>query len=395
VNVSLTEVLRRPVRYGDGAIVDAAEIVSARGAARVLLVTGKRSFEASGADRLLPGLEAVADVRRWSDFRPNTDAQDLVVGLRVVEDFRPDLVLAVGGGSAMDMAKLLCAYRGTTDEDALLEDIRAGVTVEVRRMQLVLAPTTSGSGAEATRFAVVYIRDEKFSIAGPAMLPDAVVLDPSLTTSGSRYQRATSGIDAVAQAIESLWATGATERSRGFARHALRLLLPNIEPFVNEADAGASRRMALGSHLAGRAIDISKTTAAHALSYGITKGYGVSHGHAVALTLGAFIGAHADASSSSLQPGIASATHAQSMQVILDLFKACDGTEAADNFAALLERIGLNPSLAAAGLIDEEQRKHLVTGVNAERLGNNPVLFDEAGLQEILEQAYRRTSRRP
>ena len=393
MNMPSADVLRRPVRYGEGAIIGAAEIVRARGSVRVLLVTGKRSFRASGADRLLAGLEAVAEVRRWSDFRPNTDAADLAVGLGVVEDFGPDLILAVGGGSAMDMAKLLCAYEGTSREAALLKGIRAGGSVDDRRMQLVLAPTTSGSGAEATRFAVVYIGDDKFSIAGPAMLPDAVILDPSLTRSGSRYQRATSGIDAVAQAIESLWATGATERSRGFARHALRLLLPNIEPFVNEADAEASHRMALGSHLAGRAIDISKTTAAHALSYGITKGYGVSHGHAVALTLGAFIEAHADASSSSLQPGIDSTTHNQNMQIILSLLAAGNGTEAADNFTALLERLGLNPSLPAAGLVEEKQRDHLIVGVNTERLGNNPVLFDKAGLRDILDRSSWRAAR--
>jgi alcohol dehydrogenase len=379
-----TDVLRRSVRYGHGAINGAAEIVRARGSARVLLVTGKRSFVASGADRLLPGLEAVAEVRRWSDFRPNTDAADLAVGLGVVDDFGPDLILAVGGGSAMDMAKLLCAYEGTSGEATLLNSIRAGGSVEHRRMQLVLAPTTSGSGAEATRFAVVYIGDEKFSIAGPAMLPDAVILDPTLTMSGSRYQRATSGIDAVAQAIESLWATGATQRSRGFARHALRLLLPNIEAFVNEVDAEATRRMALGSHLAGRAIDISKTTAAHALSYGITKGYGVSHGHAVALTLGAFIEVHAQARSEHLQVGLNAESHSRVMQLILSYLGASSGAEARKRFVSLLGRIGIETSMKKIGIETEEQRSRIIKTVNLERLGNNPVPFDDAGLARLL-----------
>jgi alcohol dehydrogenase len=385
-----TDVLRRSVRYGDGAISAAAEIVRARGSARVLLVTGKRSFVASGADRLLPGLEAVAEVRRWSDFRPNTDSADLAVGLGVVDDFGPDLILAVGGGSAMDMAKLLCAYEGTSGEATLLNSIRAGGSVENRRMQLVLAPTTSGSGAEATRFAVVYIGNEKFSIAGPAMLPDAVILDPSLTTSGSRYQRATSGIDAVAQAIESLWATGATQRSRGFARYALRLLLPNIEAFVNEVDAEASRRMALGSHLAGRAIDISKTTAAHALSYGITKRYEVSHGHAVALTLGAFVEAHAKAPKQALQQSIDPEVHARVLSCILHQLGASDGSEAAARFYELADRLGLETSLSAIGVRTSAQRNELVERINLQRLGNNPVAFNDQGLLTILSDLCRK-----
>jgi alcohol dehydrogenase len=379
--------LRRPVTYGDGTIVEVADTVTSLGARRVLLVTGTRSFEASGAERLLPGLEAVAQVRRWNDFRPNTDSQDLVAGLQVVADFVPDLVLAVGGGSAMDMAKLLCAYQGLTGTKQVLDAIRTGDKIERRRLALVLVPTTSGSGAEATRFAVVYIGDDKFSIAGPAMLPDTVVLDPTLTTSGSPYQRATSGIDAVAQAIESLWATGATDRSRGFARQALRLLLPNIETFVNEGGTEASRRMALGSHLAGRAIDISRTTAAHALSYGITKGYGVSHGHAVALTLGPFIESHAAAAPGDLQPGVHPDRHREVLSEVLHRLGAADASEVHERFTSLLRRIGLEPSLGAVGIEDAEQRHALVHGVNVERLGNNPVLFDEAGLTAILVRA--------
>ena len=379
--------LRRPVTYGDGRIVEVADVVGSLDARRVLLVTGTRSFEASGAERLLPGLEAVAQVRRWNDFQPNTDSQDLAVGLRIVEDFAPDLVLAVGGGSAMDMAKLLCAYQGITGTEQVLDAIRTGEKIARRQLGLVLAPTTSGSGAEATRFAVVYIGEDKFSIAGPAMLPDAVVLDPTLTTSGSPYQRATSGIDAVAQAIESLWATGATDRSRGFARHALRLLLPNLEPFVNEGTAGPSRRMALGSHLAGRAIDISRTTAAHALSYAITKKYGVSHGHAVALTLGPFIEAHAAAAPGDLQPGVDPHRHREVLGEVLHRLGAADATEVHERFTSLLQRIGLTSSLGAVGVEHAHERDALVRGVNVERLGNNPVLFDEDGLAAILARA--------
>src|SRR5690606_31263398 len=129
-----------------------------------------------------------------------------------------------------------------------------------RSLSMILAPTTSGSGSEATRFAVVYIGSDKHSIAGDAMLPDAVILDPVLTMSASPYQRATSGIDAVAQATESLWAAGADDTSRTFARDALRVLIPALPRFVDSADGQAAADMAEGSHLAGRAIDISRTT---------------------------------------------------------------------------------------------------------------------------------------
>ena len=117
--------------------------------------------------------------------------------------------------------------------------------------------------------------------------------------SGSPYQRATSGIDAVCQSIESSWAVASNEISRRYARHALRFLLPSLRAFVATGDPISASAMTIGAHLSGRAIDISKTTGAHALSYFVTKRFDIPHGNAVALTLGSFIDAHAHADESS------------------------------------------------------------------------------------------------
>jgi alcohol dehydrogenase class IV len=282
------------------------------------------------------------------------------------------------------MAKLLVGFREVVDED-VLDAIRTGVKTHTRSHHLVLVPTTSGSGAEATHFAVVYMGNEKYSIGGDAMRPDVIALDPTLAMTGSPYQRATSGIDAVSQAIESLWAVSATDRSRHFARTALRVLMPAIERFVNDPEPESARAMCIGSHYAGRAIDISRTTAAHALSYGITKTYGISHGHAVALTLGAFVEAHAAADAATLRPAVAPDVHAAAMATILDALQARDGSHARWRLNRLMERIGLDPRLSAAGVSGGSERAALAETVNAERLGNNPVPFDRAQLTHLLE----------
>ena len=369
------------VAYGVGAIAETPAIVGGLGAQRVLLVCGRSSFKASGAAAILPELERVADVRRWSDFQPNTDSADLKVGLEVLQEFQPDLVLGVGGGSALDMAKLLVSFT-EVPSDEVVSAVEAGRKATSRPVRLVLAPTTSGSGAEATHFAVVYVGDEKYSIGGPAMRADAIVLDPALTLSGSAYQRATSGIDAVAQAIESLWAVGATERSRRFARHALRLLLPAIETYVNDPDETSARAMAIGSHLAGRAIDISKTTAAHALSYGITKRYGTSHGHAVALTLGAFIEEHAG--NCRLQPDLDRSHHDESMAAVLSALDATNGRDARANWDQLMARLRLARGLATLGAGTPGALQALAEGVNTERLQNNPTPLEGDSLASLL-----------
>ena len=373
------------VAYGVGAISETPVIVRDLGAQRVLLVCGRSSFEASGAAAILPELERVADVRRWSDFQPNTDSADLKVGLEVLREFQPDLVLGVGGGSAVDMAKLLVSFT-EVPSDEVVGAVERGHKATSRPMRLALVPTTSGSGAEATHFAVVYVGDEKCSIGGPAMRADAIVLDPALTLSGGAYQRATSGIDAVAQAIESLWAVGATDRSRRFARYALRLLMPAIETYVNDPDETSARAMAIGSHLAGRAIDISKTTTAHALSYAITKHYCVSHGHAVALTLGVFIEEHAKPCVQ-LRSMISPDQHAEGIASILGALCAKDGYDGRTRWRGLCERIGLPMSWARSGVVGEDPAAWIVRSVNTERMGNNPVDLSPPVLCELLRTA--------
>lgn len=374
-------------RIGAGTIAEIPSIVRDLGARRVLLVCGRRSFDTSGAARILPELEAVATVTTFRDFRPNTDAEDLATALEVLATTEPDLVLGIGGGSALDLAKLLAAYADVAPAE-VVDTISAGGTVATRRLGLVLAPTTSGSGAETTRFAVVYVGVTKHSIAGPAMLADAVVVDPELTLSGSPAQRATSGIDAVAQAIESLWAAGADDASRRFAAEALDHLLDALVPFVTtpRPDAEVALAMATGAHLAGRAIDRSRTTAAHALSYGLTKGYGLPHGHAVGVTLGAFVAAHAQAEATDLQPAVDPVRHTATMADILARLAAADPPAAQARIDRLLTDIGLTPGLVANGVRSDAERRALVAGVNVERLGNNPVVFDATGLLTILER---------
>ena len=373
----------RVLLHGPNSIMDVGGVVDELGEQRVLLVRGRTAFIASGADRLLPGLEQVAQVRQWNEFRANTDARDLIEGLRIMADFAPDLVLGVGGGSVMDMAKLLCAHQGITEESELLDAIRAGESVESREPGLILAPTTSGSGSEATRFAVVYIGESKYSVAGPAMLPDVVVLDPELTRSATPYQRATSGIDALAQAVESRWATGATKASRAFAEQAIPLIVDALPRFVADGDAASAADMARGAHLAGRAIDISRTTAAHALSYGFTKTLGLPHGHAVALTLGSFIAAHG-APGVSLRETVNPAEHAAAMAAVCRGFGVDTPAAAAAAFSELAERIGLPLSLTKAGVTGPAQLADLTARVNIERMGNNPVRFEHEELTAML-----------
>lgn len=373
------------VTYAPGAVHRVPGLVRDLGARRVLLICGRRSFEASGAAGILPGLRAVAEVERFSGFSPNVEVADLEAGLERLRATGADLVLAVGGGTAMDLAKLLCAF--ATTGQPVPQAVRDAGEVTTRPCGLVLVPTTSGSGSEATHFAVVYVDGDKHSVAGPGLVADRVVLDPELSRSGTAYQRATSGIDAVCQAIESRWAVAATPDSRARARQALDLLLDHLESFVRTGDPTPAEGACLGSHLAGRAIDVSRTTAAHALSYAITMRHGVSHGHAVALTLGPLLEAHAQAAPGDLQPGVDPEDHAAAVEDVLGALGAADGPDARRRFVDYLRRLGLEPRLSRLGTIDDEEIAALADSVNVERLGNNPVRLESAARRSILAAA--------
>jgi alcohol dehydrogenase class IV len=248
-------------------------------------------------------------------------------------------------------------------------DLVRGAAAPVSRAPLYCAPTTAGSGSEATHFAVVYIGREKYSLAGEALLARAVAVDPLLSASMPPYLTACSGFDAVCHAVESWWARGADAESRGYAARALKLLLPNIEEAVTAPTPHARRNMAEGAYWAGRAINVSKTTAPHAFSYHLTSAYSIPHGHAVALALGTFWRVNEPA----IPPGLLAALGQPS------------AGEAGRFWRDLMERCGLETRLSVLG-VEPEAAEEMAKSVNAERLGNNPVALDGAG---VLDAARR------
>lgn len=371
---------------GPGTIERLPELVAAVGAQRVLLVCGRTSFEASGAARILPALEAQASVLRWDDHRPNPSLEDIVAGLRVAHAHRPDVVVGIGGGSTLDTAKLVAALHATDDGADVARTARTIETHDAgaqRGVGLLLVPTTSGSGAQVTHFATVYVGTAKHSVVGGALLPDRIVLDPALAMSGSAYQRACSGIDALAQAIESLWAVGADEASRQHAEHAIRLLMPTVVRFSREPDEATAEAMARGSQEAGSAINRSRTTLPHALSYALTQQVGLPHGHAVAHTLPAVLARHLRAPDDVLV-GVTSTEHRRTMARLQDALGAADADDAVDRVEAVVTDLGLRDADRSQHTGIVTQVDVLVDSVDPVRFGNNPVRFTPADLRSII-----------
>lgn len=251
---------------------------------RILLVTGKNSFEKSGAkDFILGCLSAKnANITRFSDFDNNPNIKDLKKGLEAVKIFDPDLVIAAGGGSVIDMGKLIRFFHTPEYED----DIFSGkYSQSGSKVPLIAIPTTAGTGSEATHFAVLYDEKKtKHSIANPDILPEYAIVNSDLTLGQSPYLTACAGFDALAQGIEAYWNKNATEESDRYAEKAIELVYETLPKVVSDPNDELRAKMSEGAYWAGRAINITKTTAPHAFSYPFTTHYGIPHGHAVALT---------------------------------------------------------------------------------------------------------------
>ncbi len=157
-------------------------------------------------------------------------------------------------------------------------------SIQPAKIPLLAIPTTAGTGSESTHFAVVYVKGKKQSVAHEALLPDRVLLDASALKGLPEYQKKCTLMDAMCQAIESWWNVNRTEESVTYAKEALQRSLANRQAYL-QGEEVAAHEMLRAANLAGRAINITKTTAPHAMSYKLTSLYGLSHGHAVALCL--------------------------------------------------------------------------------------------------------------
>jgi alcohol dehydrogenase class IV len=368
-----------------GAVRDLAEIVADLGGQRVLLVTGRGSYALSGAETAISEALGSCELARFSDFDENPKLEHVIRGIEVFRRVRPDIVIGVGGGTAMDMAKMIDLL--VAQEQAALEYVEGRLTPEAKAVPLIALPTTAGSGSQATHFAAVYVGRIKFSIAHASMLPDVAIVDPDLLVNLPKKVAASAGLDALNQGIESFWSIHATEASRAKAREAIAGVWGHLARMVSGADDSTRLAMAQAAHLAGEAIDITKTTAPHAISYPITAHFGASHGQAVGLVLPSILLYNAEVDNTDcLHPGGPSAVR-ESLRELATLLGASDSMDAVRRYAALMDEIGLSRDLASFGIKTPEDIEIIVcNGFDPQRVNNNPRRLTAEALRNILRE---------
>ena len=290
------------------------------------------------------GIELPFEYVRFSAFKSNPLYEDVKAGVKVLRQNKCDSIIAIGGGSSIDTAKGITYYNH----------------VDIPVMAI---PTTSGTGSEATHFAVIYKGGEKHSIADEGLLPDYVILQPDMLKTLPLYQKKCTMLDALCQAIESWWSRKATTESIKHAKDAITLILGHMDSYLNNENDG-NKYMLTASNLAGKAINITTTTAPHAMSYKLTSLYDLPHGHAAALCL----------------PKVW--RHMRDFDDIAKVLGKQNYEEAASFFEQLLQRLEILPPQSAS----DEDLEILTNSVNIQRLRNNPVRLDRNVIRSLYKE---------
>jgi alcohol dehydrogenase len=272
--------------FGPGKIVELGQVAIALGGRRALIVSDPGIVAAGHTPRGVASLEAAGlAVLLFDGVEENPTTEHVNAGLNLAREFRPDIIIGLGGGSSMDCAKGINFLHSCGGQ---MRDYWGEGKATGPLLPMIAVPTTAGTGSETQSFALISDATTKAKMAcgDKRAAFRAAILDPELTLTQPARVTALTGIDALSHAIETYVTKRRTAISQAFSREAWRHLAPNFSRVLTEPQNLAARaEMQLGACLAGLAIENSMLGAAHALANPLTANYEIVHGEAVALML--------------------------------------------------------------------------------------------------------------
>jgi len=355
---------------------------------RCLVVRGGASYANCGASSYVEDALRGRHVAFVYAEHHQVTVRAVASALALKGDFGPDTVVGVGGGSVLDLAKAVSAL--TPQDPLAIAAVLQGRLPVRQRNRLVLIPTTAGSGSEITPFATLWNGFDKLSLDAPELLADAVLVDPNLALTVPHHVSVAAVADALCQAAESYWAVAGTPQSREWAAAAYQQLVAAIGPgcasggFHHES---LRERIAWCASLAGAAIAVSRTTAAHALSYPLTGRLGIPHGAAALLSL-PWLAEHNYASTSEdcvIEGGV------HHLRMLIDDLRSWCANLAGTSLAGIANRLlafGGYPTVYRE-LAQGQWESDLLTMVGSPRMKNNPRRITVSDIRALLQQSRR------
>ena len=369
------------------------EIIAIYNPKKIMLVTGKSSYEICGAKKTIEEACVGIEIKRFYEISKNPDIESLKKCLDFYNSFNPEMIISIGGGAAIDIGKAT-AIMATQKQEKVEDYVKGKSQSQNRIIHFIAIPTTFGTGSESTHFSVIYDGTVKYSFAHPSMLPDIAIVDSKFAYSLSKKIKATTVFDALSQAIESYWSINSTNESQKYSIESMKILGQNIVNYVNDKYLDENQKkelftnIAKGANLAGKAINIAKTTAAHAASYPLSGHFNVDHGQAVALTIPGFVlyNSHVTEKDCNDPRGF---DHVKKiMQKLPEFFGKCSVEELKNYLTETMKQSGLKTDLKGLG-VENEIDLIIKEGFNPQRVKNNPRTVTEKALRAILEEIQR------
>lgn len=364
------------IHFGSGIIDNLPDFVS--GKAVLVTTPGTTRREITQRISKLLGASLVA---LFDKVEPNPTFETIKAAYGELKQVEYDIIIAVGGGSAIDTAKAVAAIEASGSEDWIDEHLKRGVPIPVpfNPKPVIAIPTTAGTGSEVTMWATIWDMEEKkkYSISHPSLYPKRALLNPELTLTLPEKETIYSGLDALSHAMESIWNKNHNPVSDTFALKAVELVrkyLPKLRHDPGNIDLRTSLLRA--SLFAGLAFSNTKTALAHSISYPLTAHFNIPHGLACALPLPHLLRFNGD----------------KAFERVAIMASALQADTAVESMAAkidrIFKRIGIKSSLIDYGIDKSKSDLIADSSITTGRADNNIVDFNKSDLADLINYLF-------
>ncbi len=356
------------VMFGNGRIGELGSLISGD---RIMIISDHALIELGFVSEVKEKIGRT-DVIEFCEVEPNPSCETVDKAAKLARDYSVDTIVAVGGGSVMDTAKAVACL---VSNNGLIKDYLDGSkTFTSRKVRMICVPTTSGTGSEVTNVGVYTDKSSgvKKPLVSEFFWSDFALVDPRLTFSLPKSVTASTGLDALAHAVESYWAKSSQPVSEALAIRAVNLIMKYLQRAYTDGDEESREGLSMASLLAGMAFSQTRTTILHAISFPLTNIYGLPHGFACSLAM----------------PEVLKLNYkviGNKLDILIRYLGLKNIDELSNEVEALMSAIGAPRKLSEIGIREEDIDGLVESSLSSPIAKLNPAKIGREELREIFE----------